>query len=348
MKNRLLVLVIIVMTLLLTACGNAAGGGGIASNNSVGTTSNTDTQPDELGEVISHPGTGISIKTPPTYLANQDKVYLHTTGGEYAVGLYGLFYYLYPENFETLSKMTEAEFKPLEKFIANPLTLIRVDEDWDAESLSDWLMQAMDTEDVEFEEVKKEGEYTVYVMKDETISEDLPTELKPIYEGIINELLEAKGDVELTEPLGEGSENIGQTLSFTTTDVDGNEVKSEDIFSKNKYTMINCWASWCGPCVGEMPKLEELNKNFEEEGCGIVGILIDGNGASGLSDGKEIIADTGVTYLNIVPWEGFEEELGITAFPTTFFVDSNGMIVGETIVGAAPRKYEKALKRLLE
>ena len=145
----------------------------------------------------------------------------------------------------------------------------------------------------------------------------------------------------------EAEEESGYIISFTTTDLDGNEITSEELFAENKYTMVNCWASWCPPCIREIPKLDDLNEEFKEQGCGVIGVLTDGNDETGLADGKLVIQDAEVAYTNIIPWEGFEE-LGINAFPTSFFVDSKGMVVGEVVLGARFSSYSKVLKDLLE
>ena len=144
----------------------------------------------------------------------------------------------------------------------------------------------------------------------------------------------------------EAEEESGYIISFTTTDVDGNEITSEDLFAENKYTMVNCWASWCPPCIRESPDLDKLNEEFKEQGCGVIGVLTDGNDETGLAEGKLILQDAEVTYTNLIPWEGFDE-LGINAFPTSFFVDSKGMVVGEVVLGARFRSYRKVLKDLL-
>ena len=160
----------------------------------------------------------------------------------------------------------------------------------------------------------------------------------------------ACGMTEETEPTGT-AENVETTgtagMRFTTTDIYGKAVNSEELFAGHKYTMINCWCSWCGPCVGEMPELEEMSKRFEEKGCAIVGLLFDGDEEEGLADGRDIIADLGVTYTVLTPWDGVKQQLNIQAVPTSFFVDENGQIVSEFIVGADLEGYEEQLAKLL-
>ena len=139
----------------------------------------------------------------------------------------------------------------------------------------------------------------------------------------------------------------GEVLSFTTTDVNGSTVSSKDIFSENKVTMINVWASWCGPCVGELDELEELGKTLSEMDCTLIGILDDGDEASGLEAGKTLISAHGLTYTVLIPNDEIHSQLSYMYYPTTFFVDSSGRMIGEPIIGAQVDKYLPAIQKLL-
>ncbi len=136
-------------------------------------------------------------------------------------------------------------------------------------------------------------------------------------------------------------------IEFKTTDLNGNPITAKDLFSAHEYTMINIWASWCGPCIGEIPELQELSADFEEKDCAIVGILWDGDDSWGLADGKEILSDAGATYLNLMPPSNVDTLFPSDAVPTSYFVDRNGHIVGDPIVGAYPEGYVSTLNSLL-
>ena len=149
----------------------------------------------------------------------------------------------------------------------------------------------------------------------------------------------------------ESSEAGNTTLSFSTVDLDGQPVTSEDLFSNNKITMVNIWGTFCGPCINEMPELEKLYAEFTGQGCGIIGIVGDAAGVddeSIISDAKSIIADTGVTYPNILPWDGLQDQLSFHAFPSTYFVDSKGTVIGAPVVGAYIDQYSSRLREALE
>lgn len=134
-----------------------------------------------------------------------------------------------------------------------------------------------------------------------------------------------------------GQTGAGSAISFETTDLDGNPVSSADIFSRNRLTMVNIWGTFCGPCINEMPDLEILNQRLGNKGCGLVGVVIDAGGdyqMEVIRAAEEIIGDTGVSYLNLLPWEGIDDQFPAQYIPTTYFVDANGNIVGEAAVGS--------------
>ncbi|MBQ9420206.1 MAG: TlpA family protein disulfide reductase [Lachnospiraceae bacterium] len=140
----------------------------------------------------------------------------------------------------------------------------------------------------------------------------------------------------------------GSVISFQTTDLDGNAVDSAELFAKNKITMINIWGTYCGPCINEMPELEELSKEYADKGVAVVGLVVDVTESddSLLSEAQEIVGDTGVTYLNLKAWDGFKNQLSAVATPTTYFVDSNGSLVGDPVIGASVEKYRQSLDEL--
>ena len=115
--------------------------------------------------------------------------------------------------------------------------------------------------------------------------------------------------------------------------------------------MINIWASFCGPCINEMPELESLYTEFKEKGGGIIGVLGDAAGKDDtavIDEGKKIVSDTGVTYPNVIAWDGMQSQLPFNAFPTTYFVDSGGKVIGSPIVGADVSSYTSGLRDVLE
>ena len=142
--------------------------------------------------------------------------------------------------------------------------------------------------------------------------------------------------------------------SFTGKDLDGNDVSSDELFSKNKVTVMNFWFTTCKPCVGELGDLEQLNKELAEKGGQVVGVnsfTLDGN-KDEIADAKDVLNKKGVTYKNI--WFKSDSEAGkftsnLFSFPTTYVIDQNGNIVGEPIVGAISSAEQRAaLDKLID
>ena len=142
--------------------------------------------------------------------------------------------------------------------------------------------------------------------------------------------------------------------SFTGKDFDGNDVSSDELFSKNKVTVVNFWFSTCKPCVEELGDLDALNKELAEKGGEVVGVnsyTLDGD-ETAISDAKDILSKKGATYRNI--WFGSDTEAGqftsgLFSFPTTYVVDQNGNIVGQPIMGGITSAEQKdALDKLID
>ncbi len=144
---------------------------------------------------------------------------------------------------------------------------------------------------------------------------------------------------------GEGQEQEASFAHFTAEDLDGNEV-DQSIFSGCKLTMINIWATFCGPCINEMPELGELSEEYADKGVQIVGIVIDTLDSDGNYDdgqvqlARQIVEQTGANYRHLLPSEDLIEAKlqEVTVVPTTFFVDSDGNQVDSSFSGAKSKE----------
>ena len=119
------------------------------------------------------------------------------------------------------------------------------------------------------------------------------------------------------------------TSNGVTTDLDGNAVDSS-ILSEAKLTVLNVWATYCTPCVNEMPDLETLSQNYKDKGVQVVGLVADVfDDEEKKAEAKEILSATGVTYVNLLPDTVLDDSLlyDITGTPTTLFLDSEGKIL---------------------
>ena len=129
----------------------------------------------------------------------------------------------------------------------------------------------------------------------------------------------------------EDAEDVqGLMSSFAATDLDGQSV-DQGIFSGYALTMVNVWATFCGPCIQEMPDLGELAAEYQEKGVRNVGLVSDVLDADGnlskdqVETAREIVESTGANYLHLLPSEDLFGILNqISAVPTTFFVDERG------------------------
>ena len=146
-----------------------------------------------------------------------------------------------------------------------------------------------------------------------------------------------------TTPPDDGS--MQKFPTFEGKDLDGNTVKSDELFSGNAVTVVNFWFTTCNPCVGELAELDALNKELAEKGGALIGVntfTLDGDEAA-ISEAKDVLAKKGATYQNVYfnsDGEAGKFTTNIFAYPTTYVVDRNGNIVGEPIVGAITEKNQ--------
>ena len=177
--------------------------------------------------------------------------------------------------------------------------------------------------------------------------EDKLTMLEEKYPDIAQESTDGDMSVpagsDMTTPPDDGS--MQKFPAFEGKDLDGNTVKSSELFSKNAVTVVNFWFTTCNPCVGELAELDTLNKELTEKGGALIGVntfTLDGDEAA-ISEAKDVLAKKGATYQNVYfasDGEAGKFTTNIFAYPTTYVVDRNGNIVGDPIVGAITEKKQ--------
>ena len=157
---------------------------------------------------------------------------------------------------------------------------------------------------------------------------------------------------DMTTPPDDGS--MQKFPAFEGKDLDGNTVKSDELFSANAVTVMNFWFTTCNPCVGELSELDALNKELAKKGGALIGVntfTLDGDEAA-ISEAKDVLAKKGVTYQNVYfasDGEAGKFTTNIFAYPTTYVVDRNGNIVGDPIVGAiTEKKQAEMLQKLID
>ena len=182
------------------------------------------------------------------------------------------------------------------------------------------------------------------------------TELEEKYPEIMQKSMD--GDMSMpagsdtSTPPDDGS--MQKFPAFEGKDLDGNTVKSDELFSANAVTVVNFWFTTCNPCVGELSELDALNKELAEKGGSLIGVntfTLDGDEAA-ISEAKDVLAKKGATYQNVYfdsDGEAGKFTTNIFAYPTTYVVDRSGNIVGEPIVGAiTEKKQAETLQKLIE
>ncbi|MDE7187349.1 MAG: TlpA family protein disulfide reductase [Lachnospiraceae bacterium] len=140
--------------------------------------------------------------------------------------------------------------------------------------------------------------------------------------------------------LSEQSEGI----AFETQDLEGNTV-TESAFAQSRLTMVNVWATYCNPCLSEMPGLGELAGEYDAGQFQIIGIVSDvqeGAGEEAVEYATALVSQTGADYMHLLLNESLYRAMlgGVSAVPTTFFVDENGEVL-DTIVGAMDKSAWK-------
>ena len=209
----------------------------------------------------------------------------------------------------------------------------------DGKNYGDFLLDTIESAKDQF----SDEEYALLKKSAQEISEieNKLTELEKQHPEILNEETDANGDVQ-------------KFPSFEGKDLDGNEVKSDELFSANAVTVVNFWFTTCSPCVGELGDLDALNKELADKGGALIGVnafTLDGD-ETAIAEAKEVLAKKGAAYQNVYfdsssPAGAFTAN--IFAFPTTYVVDRNGNIVGEPIVGAITEKNQaETLQKLID
>lgn len=150
------------------------------------------------------------------------------------------------------------------------------------------------------------------------------------------------------------TEQAGVLSSFSATDLEGNTV-DQSIFADYDLTMVNVWATFCSPCINEMPDLGELAQEYADKKVQIIGLVSDVLNTDGtiseeqVQTARDIVEQTGANYLHLLPSEDLYGVLGqISAVPTTFFVDNEGAQVGSAIVSAQSKdKWTQTIDEML-
>lgn len=140
-----------------------------------------------------------------------------------------------------------------------------------------------------------------------------------------------------------------QMPAFTAKDLDGNAV-TESIFGEKDLTVVNIWGTFCTPCVEEMPELGEWAKTMPEN-VQLVGIIVDISGDNDTEHHDLAVAITEkakADFVQIIANAELDSIMRwVTGVPTTLFVDKEGNLVGEPIIGADVEGYKEFVEEYL-
>ena len=224
----------------------------------------------------------------------------------------------------------------------------------DGKNYGDFLLDTVEAAKEQFTD--KEYEWLKESATEISNIENKLTELEEKYPEIMQKSMD--GDMSMpagsdtSTPPDDGS--VQKFPAFEGKDLDGNTVKSDELFSANAVTVVNFWFTTCSPCVGELSDLDALNQELAKKGGSLIGVntfTLDGDEAA-ISEAKDVLAKKGATYQNVYfdsDGEAGKFTINIFAYPTTYVVDRSGNIVGEPIVGAiTEKKQAETLQKLIE
>ena len=224
----------------------------------------------------------------------------------------------------------------------------------DGKNYGDFLLDTVEAAKEQFTD--KEYEWLKESATEISNIENKLTELEEKYPEIMQKSMD--GDMSMpagsdtSTPPDDGS--MQKFPAFEGKDLNGNTVKSDELFSGNTVTVVNFWFTTCNPCVGELAELDALNKELAEKGGSLIGVntfTLDGD-ETAISEAKDVLAKKGATYQNVYfdsDGEAGKFTTNIFAYPTTYVVDRSGNIVGEPIVGAiTEKKQAETLQKLIE
>ena len=215
----------------------------------------------------------------------------------------------------------------------------------DGKNYGDFLLDTVEAAKEQFTD--KEYEWLKESTTEISNIENKLTELEKKYP----EIMQKSMDGDMSMPAGSDTSNppddgsMQKFPAFEGKDLDGNTVKSEELFSGNAVTVVNFWFTTCNPWVGELAELDALNKELAEKGGSLIGVntfTLDGDKAA-IADAKDVLMKKGATYQNVYfdsDGEAGKFTTNIFAYPTTYVVDRSGNIVGEPIVGAVTGKAQ--------
>ena len=299
---------------------------------------------EENSGTVELPMMGISVDVPAIFGETQGVI---SSDGAMELaegsGVYYAYLYYCAVSREEFDRLFEENIEALISRTSLICYLFAVGEKKDYSAVTALVGDALPAENAV--QVGQAGDYTcyLYMAEDPEFAASLDEAYGAEYTAACASPERIAAGITCTEPLNEYSRLDGTVIRFEGTDLDGQPVSSEELFAQHEITMVNIWATWCGPCVSELKDLQEIHTGFLEKDCCIVGLMIDNN----LEEARRLIEENGMTYAVVLAPKNFDTVFPYSAVPTSFFVDRNGVYLGEKIVGVDTQQYAKTLDALL-
>ena len=160
---------------------------------------------------------------------------------------------------------------------------------------------------------------------------------------------DASGESPAQEEPAREAESSAIFVTFEGTDLEGNAV-SQEVFSQSKLTMVNVWATYCNPCLSEMPGLGELAAEYDPSEFQIIGVVSNVREGDDQALVESLVQETGANYPHLLANDSINRALlaGVSGVPTTFFFDGEGMYLGGVVGSAEKSAWEEIVHGLLE
>ncbi len=150
--------------------------------------------------------------------------------------------------------------------------------------------------------------------------------------GYYRMLIENHGDTQFAE-MAQGSmnqlERVGKPFELSFTPLRGEETMSVQEDLKGKVVVIDFWATWCGPCIAEMPKMKKLYAEYKEKGVEFIGVSLDSPEDEGGKDKlMAYVEENDIQWPQYYQGQGWQSEFsrswGVSGIPTLFIIDADG------------------------